>query len=589
VSVESKAQQETVLPPPWQGEIDTGEAFIAATAELRLVDPALLVRVAQAALRQARARHDEAGAAHALLRLANAQQALGDPAAWQTYDEVYLLAERVSDERVRARVLMVRCGSMIEQGQYADGLVIGQLGMELTLAQGWNDLLLGYLNNTAICLRGVGEYPLALELLARRRRLLPDSGPLAVEERCVNDNNEATVWLDWAGWLETTGPGEARHQALQAARRLAEGALQAHLGQPLETTTVALLDTAVNALLALGEVETARGWLDRVLMAGAGTAPSGTPAWMSLQLSTIAVELEEAQRPTKALLDRLHALRAIDDPNLQGGEIGQSLRKLMFRAHRASGDFATALREYQAWCEHELRSRSNDARERARMVERAHHAFQTEATQFLAHDLRGSLSTVLRHLDDLAAQTLEPPVRALVSSLAKSAQQAMTMAEQAMDIMQAEFMAPDALAELDLSALLDDLCELMAPVRGASGGLLRDLQSDLRIRGEAGLLMRALGNLVRNALEHSPAGLPVRVIALRAQGEVLVSVVDQGPGLSVAARRQIFQRYASSAKPRGRGLGLAQVSRVCRLHHAVVEVQNPPGGGTAITLRFRAA
>ena len=67
----------------------------------------------------------------------------------------------------------------------------------------------------------------------------------------------------------------------------------------------------------------------------------------------------------------------------------------------------------------------------------------------------------------------------------------------------------------------------------------------------------------------------------------MLSVSDHGPGLPLAMRTRLFERYASGRGEGGNGLGLALVARVARLHDARVAVQTPDGQGTMVTLSIK--
>jgi two-component system, OmpR family, sensor kinase len=67
----------------------------------------------------------------------------------------------------------------------------------------------------------------------------------------------------------------------------------------------------------------------------------------------------------------------------------------------------------------------------------------------------------------------------------------------------------------------------------------------------------------------------------------VLSVSDQGPGLPLAMRTRLFERYASGRGDGGNGLGLALVARVARLHGARVAVQTQAGQGTTVSLSMK--
>ncbi|HSD72064.1 MAG TPA: HAMP domain-containing sensor histidine kinase, partial [Thermoanaerobaculia bacterium] len=110
------------------------------------------------------------------------------------------------------------------------------------------------------------------------------------------------------------------------------------------------------------------------------------------------------------------------------------------------------------------------------------------------------------------------------------------------------------------------------------------------VAGSEVLLRRALVNLLRNAVEATPAerrGEPSAILLTggAADGEVLLSVGDRGSGVDASLREEIFLPFYST-KPRGSGFGLAIVARIAELHGGTVEVGPRPGGGAVFTLRL---
>ena len=100
------------------------------------------------------------------------------------------------------------------------------------------------------------------------------------------------------------------------------------------------------------------------------------------------------------------------------------------------------------------------------------------------------------------------------------------------------------------------------------------------------LVTRAIGNLVSNALKHSPPGGTVWVQGGVLQGRLRVQVRDHGPGLSAAQLQQLEagDQGARVQDARGVGLGLLFVQRVARRHGGTLSASAPASGGALLTL-----
>jgi len=102
-------------------------------------------------------------------------------------------------------------------------------------------------------------------------------------------------------------------------------------------------------------------------------------------------------------------------------------------------------------------------------------------------------------------------------------------------------------------------------------------------------LNQAMMNLIRNAVEHSPAATKVRIGSkLGWRGDVELWVHDEGEEISEQDRARIFERFArvesGRRKTEGAGLGLAIVSAIAEAHGGQVRVDPAPGGGNVFTI-----
>ena len=100
---------------------------------------------------------------------------------------------------------------------------------------------------------------------------------------------------------------------------------------------------------------------------------------------------------------------------------------------------------------------------------------------------------------------------------------------------------------------------------------------------DAGLIERALGNLLDNALRVTPQGGTVELRIVQQQDGLRVEVVDSGPGVAEADRDKVFLRFYQGSKHREQrgssGLGLAIVKRVAELHGGRVGLESSNAGG----------
>ncbi|WP_243224616.1 cell wall metabolism sensor histidine kinase WalK [Microbacterium sp. CIAB417] len=121
--------------------------------------------------------------------------------------------------------------------------------------------------------------------------------------------------------------------------------------------------------------------------------------------------------------------------------------------------------------------------------------------------------------------------------------------------------------------------------------LARGGDREIWVRGDAQILIEAVGNLIANAIVYSPRGSRVGV-GVKADGDVVeIAVSDQGIGISEADRDRIFERFyradeARSRRTGGTGLGLSIVKHAVHRHGGEVRVWSRPGRGSTFTIRL---
>jgi two-component system sensor histidine kinase BaeS len=95
-----------------------------------------------------------------------------------------------------------------------------------------------------------------------------------------------------------------------------------------------------------------------------------------------------------------------------------------------------------------------------------------------------------------------------------------------------------------------------------------------------------LGNLVSNAIRHTPAGGLVKV-AVAGSGEgVVITVTDSGEGIAPELLPHVLERFVKGADSPGSGLGLAIAHDIVAAHGGTLEIQSVVGSGTSVRLKF---
>jgi two-component system OmpR family sensor kinase len=114
------------------------------------------------------------------------------------------------------------------------------------------------------------------------------------------------------------------------------------------------------------------------------------------------------------------------------------------------------------------------------------------------------------------------------------------------------------------------------------------VEPDTIVLGDEPQLRQLVGNLLRNAVVHTPPSASVQA-SVRAHGrDVALVVVDDGPGMPSDVAEHAFERFfrpeAGRTRGSGSGLGLAIVEAIATSHGGAVDLESRPGGGTRFTV-----
>ena len=143
---------------------------------------------------------------------------------------------------------------------------------------------------------------------------------------------------------------------------------------------------------------------------------------------------------------------------------------------------------------------------------------------------------------------------------------------------------------LNLSQLCDVLCSSMEGSADEKGlTLTKHITENLYIEADESLVMRALSNLISNALKYTDKGGCVDVSLEDGGSDVILRVCDTGTGISAGDLPHIFDRFYQADPSRsggGSGLGLSIVSWICSVHKTTCTVESTEGKGSVFSVKF---
>ncbi len=148
-------------------------------------------------------------------------------------------------------------------------------------------------------------------------------------------------------------------------------------------------------------------------------------------------------------------------------------------------------------------------------------------------------------------------------------------------------------APIPLWSVVEQVKQIYQPAAEARGvGLAAAADANARTDGIEELLVEMLGNLVDNALRHTPGGGTVRIEGgCLADGRIRLVVVDGGPGIPAAIAQTIFDRFSQipGGEVGAAGLGLSLAAQIAVVHGGELRLANPGQPGACFECRLPAA
>jgi two-component system OmpR family sensor kinase len=313
-------------------------------------------------------------------------------------------------------------------------------------------------------------------------------------------------------------------------------------------------------------------------------------------------------------------LRPLDDIEMTAGEIakGRLDHRIPERDPRTEvGRLGRSLNTMLSQIEAAFRAQ-HESEQAAHESERAAHRSEERMRRFIAdasHELRTPLTTIRGFAEyyrqrggvrkDLSPDDLDRLMQRLESEASRMG----LLVEDLLQLARIDQQRPLDMAPVDMLTLAADAVQ---DARITAPGRPIDLQvapgAAFLVKGDEPRLRQVIGNLVNNALTHTPPGTPVRVkiasgTLIAPPGSdgsragvvpvpaVVLDVADDGPGMTTDQAQRVFERFyrADQARNRasgGTGLGLAIVHGLVTAHGGTVSVSTAPGRGADFQVKL---
>jgi two-component system sensor histidine kinase CpxA len=205
----------------------------------------------------------------------------------------------------------------------------------------------------------------------------------------------------------------------------------------------------------------------------------------------------------------------------------------------------------------------------------------------MAHELRSPLTRLV-----LAVRGARNGTAGSLNQLEREASRINDLADQLLEVARSEVDANSLeLESLDLESMLTEIadhCRIEAEERGCEIEL--GLADPGHVNADAELLRRAIENVLRNAINHTPEGTRIKLIGSADHKAALISIRDWGPGVPDGALSNIFRPFYKVDPSRARnnggvGLGLSIAQRAIAVHGGTIVAENS-GPGLRVVIRI---
>jgi signal transduction histidine kinase len=221
--------------------------------------------------------------------------------------------------------------------------------------------------------------------------------------------------------------------------------------------------------------------------------------------------------------------------------------------------------------------------------------FRRDLVANASHELRTPLGALRARLENLV-DGIEPADSAALADTLAQVERLGDLVEQLLDLSRLESAAVSL--ELRQIRALDLLQEVVGEWRGTAEARRVSLEfgafpSDLQVTVDPNRMRQVLGNVVANAIRHSPERGRVVLKARGGNGTPLLEVVDEGPGIPSHELDRVFERFyrsdrARSADAGGAGLGLAIARWIVELHGGTIAATDAQPAGCRIVVELPA-
>lgn len=242
---------------------------------------------------------------------------------------------------------------------------------------------------------------------------------------------------------------------------------------------------------------------------------------------------------------------------------------------------------------HEMARMLKEAAEKEEAMRIETDRMKADFTAMVIHDVRSPLATMRMFLDLITTEFYGPtpqPERAQAERVKRLIDRLLSLADRVLYFERLEAgEVPLDLKDHALAQIIDDAVHAVSGLAAEAGVKVTVASCSSRVLADGDQITRVLTNLLANAVKYSQANEAVSILSEEEDDDVVVSVVDSGPGIEEGQKGIIFDKYRqvqSANTKKGTGLGLAICKRIIEQHGGTIGVKDGANGGTVFWFKL---
>jgi signal transduction histidine kinase/ActR/RegA family two-component response regulator len=251
--------------------------------------------------------------------------------------------------------------------------------------------------------------------------------------------------------------------------------------------------------------------------------------------------------------------------------------------------------------QYEMREQFNDLQASEKALKKVSDALldanrrKDEFLAMLAHELRNPLAPIRNASEVLSRQIADPKLQQVVSMVRRQLTHLTRLVDDLLDMSRiTEGRIELRRAAVDIAAIIAQARETVEPLMREKGHTLSvSAEPDLlHVNGDHARLVQSLANILTNAAKYTDPGGQIRLSCQRQDGEVAITVQDNGVGISAELLPRLFDLFVQGDRSLDRsqgglGIGLSVVKRLIEMHAGHVSAfSKGPGEGSTFEIRL---